>query len=220
MLGSMVEVDRFEGWLACPDCERDLDPVAAGVLGCSSGHRFETNRRGHLGLVARGWRLPADPSGRDVAAHGTSTVAPVIAAMLPRRGRVLEIAPTGPDLQIAMLSAGGALIPAAMSSSTRALDRIVSETGSGAVLADPARRWPIRDGALAALIVTGASLAPIEFHRVLAPGGFLLSASPDEDGAQLMDDLYPWFEHDQSRPNPAGEWTAVRLRRRRRMLSW
>ncbi len=213
-----MEVDRFEGWLACPDCERDLDPVAVGVLGCSSGHRFETNRRGHLGLVASGWRLPADSGGRGVAGHGTSTVTPVLAAMLPRRGRVLEIAPTGPDLQMAMLGAG--LIPAAMSSSTRALDRIVSETGSGAVLADPARRWPIRDAALAALVVTGASLAPIEFHRVLAPGGFLLSATSDEDAAQLMDDLYPWFEHDQSRPVPAGGWTAVRLRRRRRMLAW
>ncbi len=213
-----MEVDRFEGWLACPDCERDLDPVAVGVLGCSSGHRFEANRRGHLGLVASGWRLPADSGGRGVAGHGTSTVTPVLAAMLPRRGRVLEIAPTGPDLQMAMLGAG--LIPAAMSSSTRALDRIVSETGSGAVLADPARRWPIRDAALAALVVTGASLAPIEFHRVLAPGGFLLSATSDEDAAQLMDDLYPWFEHDQSRPVPAGGWTAVRLRRRRRMLAW
>lgn len=219
MLGRVAELERFAGWLACPDCERDLDPVATDVVGCSSGHRFERNRRGHLGLVPTGWRLPGDDPGRGASAVDAAALAPVLAAMLPRRGRVLELSPVAPDTQAVIFALGTPLVSAALSSSPRSLERIASATGAETVLADPARRWPVRDGALGALLVTGTDLVPVQFHRVLAPGGFVLSAPPESAVEQVMDDLYPWFEHDQSRPVTGVRRTAIRLRRRRRMLT-
>lgn len=216
MLGVMSELERFAGWLACPDCERDLEPVSANALACSSGHRFEVNRRGHVGLIPSGWRLP--PSRSTVATTGLS-LTETLAAMLPRRGRVLQVTPESDEL-LSAIGTRPSLTVSVLSSSPRTLETIVAATGAAAVLADPARRWPVRDGAASALIASDAPSAPLEFHRVIAPGGTLILAPAEADAAGVIDDLFPWFEHDQSRPVPGSFRTGLRLRRRRRTLTW
>jgi 23S rRNA (guanine745-N1)-methyltransferase len=220
MLDGMTTEGRFAGWLSCPDCERDLDPVTSDQLVCSSGHRFETNRRGYVGLVPAGRRVPGVPPAAADPLWDVSTSSMALTAMLPRRGRILELSPRSTTLLAAIGSGAGQVTAAALSASPRDLERVVSATGAAAVLADPARRWPLRDGAVAALVAIDVPLVPLEFHRVLAAGGTLIVAPTETDAGAVIDDLSPWFEHDQSRPVPAVPRTALRLRRRRRMLTW
>ncbi|MCU1437249.1 MAG: hypothetical protein JWP66_336 [Naasia sp.] len=220
----------MEAWFACPKCGRDLEEQGTGFA-CPSGHRFEPARRGYVALVGgrstlvRG--VPAaelDAVDALYASGGMDAVAHAVVAMLPA-GVELRVLDAGTDLGHLLAAARApraGLRAVAVSSSPSSLARGVTRSGADGLLADPVRPWPLRDSAVDVALLAFADLRPAELHRVLAPGGVLLAATPEEEGLAVMNDVYPWFEHDQTRVvDGAGRPTAVlRFRRRRRVLVW
>ncbi|MET0590497.1 MAG: methyltransferase domain-containing protein [Naasia sp.] len=221
----MELIERYASWLSCPDCSRDLDPVDDRTLGCTSGHRFDLGRRGYIGLARSGQRIPStrDPDPRrQRTAHPspeTPGVRAAALAMLGRGQRIADVHPGTGALLAELLAGHPSRRVCALATSPQLLESVVTGTAAAGVLADTQRTWPFRDGAADVLLAIDAPLFPSEFHRVLSPGGTLIAAPRESDMPTLVDDLYLWFEHDQSRPIGDGR-IALRLRRRRRMLTW
>ena len=220
--------------LRCPRCARPFPDAAATSVSvtCTTGHRFELNKRGYLALLSPGAHLPPAPtpsaldalearfSGREGAEFTEA-----IAAAAPH-GKTIRLLDMGSDLghaAEALLSAHEAWTAVAVCSSPAAASRTLGRLPD-VLLADPLRELPVEDGAVDLVLAVLAPTRPAEFHRVLAPGGVVLTAlAPDDLSAeQLLDDTYPWFEHDQTRRLwlDDGEHSVVRLRRRRRMVTW
>jgi hypothetical protein len=224
------------GWLRCPVCGRDLALAEDGptgtpsTVGCSSGHRFEANRRGYFALTDGPSRLIRSEPAAELDAVDRRWAAPpmqpvldavIAAAPAPRGLRLLDV---GTDLGHAagqLLGERSDWSALSASSSPSAVARSMACAGSAGLLFDPTRAWPVRDSAADVLLTVLGSHAPAEYHRVLAPGGIVLAVIAESAAAELMDDLYPWFEHDQTRAVAADVPLAVlRLRRRRRELRW
>jgi 23S rRNA (guanine745-N1)-methyltransferase len=202
------------------------------VLMCTSGHRFEVGRRGYAALIAgRSPLVRSDPAvmldavDAQWASGGLSPIAAAVDAMLPaaRGMRVLDFgADLGHVLAIARghrLDLRGLLV----SGSPSALVRGMARSGADGLLADPARAWPVRDGIADVVLCVLADHRPAEFHRVLKPGGVAILVAAAERARELDDDLYQWFEHDQTRVvagEHAGGFAVLLYRRRRRMSTW
>ncbi|WP_210505829.1 class I SAM-dependent methyltransferase [Naasia sp. SYSU D00057] len=165
-----------------------------------------------------------DDIDRRWAGERLSRVVDAVVAELPA-GRELRLLDCGGDLGH-LLAAGraarGSLDAVYVSASPSAIVRAMKRSGAAGLLADPAREWPVRDGAADVVLCAFAEHRPAEFHRVLTPGGVVVFVAAEADVAALDDDVYPWFEHDQTRTVPAAEGvvSVVRYRRRRRPLSW
>lgn len=225
-------------WLRCPACERDLAEVGEARLGCSSGHRFDLNKRGYAGLLREGATLPPGPRApqldavdADFASGRLDALLAAVDAATPAAGsgRLLDASGTGGHLAGRLLEQRRGWQALVAGSSPASVSRGMSRSGADGLLCDITRDWPVRSGAATVLLAAFAPHVPAEFHRVLAPGGVLVAAaggSPLGDAVdlyELQDDVDPWFEYDQSRTVPASagadeETTIVRFRRRRRPL--
>jgi 23S rRNA (guanine745-N1)-methyltransferase len=220
-------------WFTCPECGRELVP-SPGVLVCSSGHRFELGRRGYAALViGRSALVRSDPAAvlDAVDARWSSGelagVADAVSAELPSSSsssplRVLDCGGDVGHLLAAVHTRGSGLEAVYVSSSPSAVVRAMARTGAMGLLADPSRRWPVRDGVADVVLCAYADHRPAEFHRVLKPGGIAVLVTRSQDVPALDDDVYPWFEHDQTRTvtGSGGSSAVLRYRRRRRILSW
>jgi len=212
------------GWLRCPLCGRDLDEDSTAFI-CSSGHRFELNRRGYLGLLApdattrrESTREVEERTARWSTSDSTATVEAAVAMMPPGRPRVLDV---GSDLGTTLAAIAHArddLSALSVGDSPNSLVRAMATARAPAVLCDLIRELPIRDGSAEVLLAIGAPHRPTEWHRVLARGGIVIASASGSAAEALLDDVYPWFEHDQTRE--VGDSSALRLRRRRRPISW
>ncbi|MFD1714935.1 putative RNA methyltransferase [Amnibacterium flavum] len=212
-------------WLRCPICGRDLDALGDEVLGCSSGHRFDVSKRGYAGLlvgkaaaarpVTVGQLDALDPL---FAAGLFTTTTDALDAVLPRtaEARILDAGSAAGHLLgpiLANRSRAGAL---AVGDSPAVVARSMRNSRSDGLLCDTAHDWPVRDGTATAVVNLLAPHRPAEFHRLLAPGGVFIAAVAGYDhlaelrpageypewrdaAAELVDDVFPWFEHDQSR---------------------
>ncbi|WP_210481229.1 class I SAM-dependent methyltransferase [Naasia sp. SYSU D00948] len=219
------------GWLSCPRCGRDLDGED-GELRCPSGHRFEVGRRGYPSLVVgRSPLVRSEPAAVLDAADAEwgsgrlDALIQAVEAVLPSCAGV-RVLDCGSDLgHLVAAAAGGrpGLRALLVRSSPAALVRARARSGAHGVLVDPSRPWPVRDASADAVLCAFADHRPAEFHRVLAPGGVAIIVAPQRQAAAVDDDVYPWFEHDQTRTaaGPSGAPAAIiRFRRRRRPLSW
>jgi 23S rRNA (guanine745-N1)-methyltransferase len=214
------------GWFACPSCGRDLEAVG-GALRCSSGHSYEVSRRGYAALVAgRSGLVRSDPAAVldaiDARWDGGAFagVADAVVAMLPAGERV-KVLDVGGDL--GHVVAGARLgrrdiDPIIVSASPSALGRGMGRAGAAGALVDPVRGLPLRDGVAGVVLCTFAEHRPAEFHRVLGPGGVVIVTVEASRTSAVDDDLYPWFEHDQTRT--IGSAAVLRYRRRRRPVTW
>ncbi|HEY8589672.1 MAG TPA: hypothetical protein VIL55_08990 [Naasia sp.] len=220
----------MSSWFACPVCGRDLE-VSGDGFACSSGHRFEGARRGYLALVdGRSPLIRSTPAATldaaDAAFGGGALeeVAADVRAMLPARPgiRLLDAGDDLGRLLRAVFDARPDADALTVSSSPTAIARTVARSGSLGLLADPSKPVPVREGSADVLLCAFGSPRPAEFHRLLAPGGVLLTVASEADAGPFADDAYPWFEHDQTRTASTGAGAAVvtRHRRRRRVLTW
>ncbi|WP_286276786.1 hypothetical protein [Naasia aerilata] len=152
-------------------------------------------------------------------------VAEAVVAMLPA-GAAVRVVDVGADLghvAEAVRSARSDADVLVVSSSPGRLVRAMGRAGAEGVLVDPVRALPVRDGVAGVVLCAFGAHRPAEFHRVLAGGGVLLLAVDAFQVGAVDDDLYPWFEHDQTRivAETPGEGVAVlRYRRRRRPITW
>ena len=99
----------------------------------------------------------------------------------------------------------------------------MARSGAAGLLADPSRVWPVRDGAADVVLCAFGDYRPAEFHRVLRGGGAVVLVVAAADAPEVDDDIYPWFEHDQTRTATDGDGTplaVLRYKRRRRPLSF
>ncbi|BDI24034.1 class I SAM-dependent methyltransferase [Herbiconiux sp. L3-i23] len=212
-------------WFVCPICGRDLAAIAPSTLGCPTGHSFEVSRRGYFALASGSSGLmrsePADALDA-IDRRWSADRAPVLEALdaatpTATGRRVLDV---GSDLGHALSRVlGGRPGWRALHAgpSPAGVARTIANAGCDGLLLDPIRPWPIRDGAADVALAVGGVPSPVELHRILAPGGVLVTAidGGDVDPAQVIDDLFPWFEHDQTRSVSGG--VVLRLRRRRRV---
>ncbi|MEU5841844.1 putative RNA methyltransferase [Rhodococcus sp. NPDC047139] len=176
--------------LACPHCGSGLD-LDENVVMCDRGHSFDVARQGYVSLLAGGSTpftgdtaemiaaradfLDAgyyDPIRRAVAEACADTAADPAA-------RILEVgAGTGRYLA-AVLDALPSARGIGLDVSKPAVRRIArSHPRTGAILADAWQRLPVRSASLTHVLSVFAPRNAAESHRVLAPGGVLLVATP------------------------------------------
>lgn len=186
--------------LACP---HDLGALTltGRVLGCAQGHRFDLARQGYATLVAGALRHTGDPAtlverrlrvhtaGVLDAVHG-AVVAAVTETDLPP-GTVVDVG-AGPGTYLAvvldaLLARSGLAVDASRSAARRAAR---CHPRAGAVVADVWQALPIRTGAAAAVLVVFAPRNPAEFARILAPGGLLVTVTPEPEHLAELRELF------------------------------
>jgi 23S rRNA (guanine745-N1)-methyltransferase len=173
--------------LRCPVCHRGLAGRAGG-LGCARGHTFDLARHGYVNLAAGRPTHSGDTAGMIAArtallASGSyDFLAAALATAASRYGsgglvvdigggtgyhlaRVLDALPTALGLTVDVSKP-------ALRRAARAHPR------AGAVLADVWRELPLPDHTATVLLDVFAPRNGRELHRVLAPGGALLVATP------------------------------------------
>ncbi|WP_025157608.1 methyltransferase domain-containing protein [Leifsonia aquatica] len=181
----MTDLERLASWLRCPVCGAPLSPVDRLVLGCTSGHRHDVNKRGYISLLG-GSKHVGDSAAmldaRDAVLESGlyAPIARAVADAVPAAApRVLDAgAGTGHYLRAVLAthpdSVGLAmdLSPAAVGRASRSSDRI------DGLVADTWRPLPVRDGVCDAVLDVFAPRNLPEFARVLRPGGTLIVVVP------------------------------------------
>lgn len=182
----MTDLDRLASWLRCPVCGGDLGPVDRLVLGCSSGHRHDVNKRGYISLLGGGSKLVGDSAAmldaRDAVLESglyTSIADAVTSAVPSSAERILDAgAGTGHYLRAALRAHPAAtglamdLSPAAVGRAARSSDRI------DGLVADTWRPLPVRDAVADAVLDVFAPRNLPEFRRVLSGSGRLIVVVP------------------------------------------
>lgn len=183
--------------LACPVCREPLARTGSGQAGCTTGHRFDEAKQGHLTLLPAKRRALTADTPEMVAARlrflGRGHYAPVERALaavvvsVEAPGVVLDVG-SGPGTYLAhALDASGAsgasgsdgrlgvaldLSAIAVRRAARVHERV------GAVVGDVTERLPVVDGAAAVVLDVFAPRNHREYARVLHEDGVLVVVTP------------------------------------------
>ncbi|WP_223690809.1 putative RNA methyltransferase [Leifsonia poae] len=182
-----AEPDTLASWLRCPVCAEPLEAVERLALGCTTGHRFDVNKRGYVTLLPGGTKFIGDSTAmldaRDTVLEG-GVFAPVAAAIASaaRGQRIVDAgAGTGYYLRATMGAHLGSrglaldLSPAAVARAVRSSPSIVG------VVADTWRPLPVRTGCCDTVLDVFAPRNLPEFHRILRRDGRLVVVVPRPD---------------------------------------
>ncbi|NEN06118.1 methyltransferase domain-containing protein [Diaminobutyricibacter tongyongensis] len=191
-----MSAETLAEWLTCPVCREPLAAVSGSILGCTTGHRYDVNKRGYVSLLGPRSRVVGDTASMlDARAQvlDRGTYAPIVDAL----SRILNTAPgasrivdtgTGTGYYLrSLLATRPGVRGLAMDLSPAAVSRAVR--GSGAVdglVADTWRPLPIRDGIADLVLNVFAPRNLPEFHRILAPGGLLAVVVPRPEHLQEL----------------------------------
>ena len=177
--------------LACPLCGAGLT-AHPGALRCAAGHSFDRARQGYVTLLPPGHRPPSGDSAEMVA----DRVAVLEAGHYAGITAALADAATADGVPTTVLDLGGGTghhlagvldrlpdaVGVVLDSSRYAARRAArAHPRAIAVVADSWARLPVRDGAVAAVLVVFAPRNGPEIARVLRPGGRLVVATPAPD---------------------------------------
>ncbi|MCD2112007.1 MULTISPECIES: putative RNA methyltransferase [Rhodococcus] len=189
--------------LACPHCESALD-LDDNVVMCDRGHSFDVARQGYVSLLAGGSTpftgdtadmiaaradfLGAghyDPIRRAVADACVDTADAVDTADsvdAPADAAILEVGAGTGQYLASVLDALPAARGIGLDVSKPAVRRIArSHPRTGAILADAWQRLPVKSASLTHVLSVFAPRNAAESHRVLAPGGTLVVATPTSE---------------------------------------
>ena len=190
MKRSHTTTTDLASWLRCPHCSQPLEALGELVLGCSDGHRFDSNRRGYLSVLDTSKGIIGDPRellearARFLSLGHYQPIADAVAAALPTN-RPLAIldsgAGTGYYLQRVLRHSPTPQAPLAADASQAAVAMTVAATGSCGLVADVWRPSPVRDQRADAILCVFAPRNPAEFARILRPGGVLIVVTPSDD---------------------------------------
>ena len=181
-----MSAETLAEWLTCPVCMDPLSAVSGRILGCTTGHRYDVNKRGYVSLLGPRSRVVGDTAAMlDARAQvlDRGTYAPIVGALsrvldaAPGAGRIVDTG-TGYYLR-SLLATHPSVRGLAMDLSPAAVARAIR--GSGVVdglVADTWRPLPIRDGIADLVLNVFAPRNLPEFHRILAPGGLLAIVVP------------------------------------------
>ncbi|MVA77210.1 hypothetical protein GC722_14420 [Auraticoccus sp. F435] len=180
--------------LRCPVTAHEEEaPLAADPAGrrleCGGGHRFDLARQGYANLLGHAQQANADTADMVAARErflGAGHYAALTAAVadrladLPGRAAVLETGAGTAHHLAGVLSGRPAWRGLATDVSVPACRRAArAHPRLGAVVADVWRPWPVRTGALDAVLAVFAPRNAEETARVLAPGGVLVVVTPE-----------------------------------------
>jgi 23S rRNA (guanine745-N1)-methyltransferase len=171
-------------YLRCPRCHR---PLAAGgaSLRCSLRHTFNIARQGYADLAAGPLPhgdTPAMVAAREafLATGGYDFLAAALAAAATARAGLVVDVGGGTGYHLArVLDALPAAVGLVVDAAKPALRRAArAHPRAAAVRADAWHALPVADGAASVLLDVFAPRQGAELHRVLAPDGLLLVATP------------------------------------------
>ncbi|MFD3810829.1 putative RNA methyltransferase [Rhodococcus sp. NPDC058639] len=182
-------LDTVIDLLACPHCDGSMDLDDAAVL-CERGHSFDVARQGYVSLLT-GSATPFTGDTADmIAARGDfldtgyydpvrSAVASACTKAAGDDSRILEVGAGTGQYLATVLDALPAARGIGLDVSKPAVRRIArAHPRAGSVLADVWRQLPVRSGSLTHVLSIFAPRNAAESHRVLAPGGVLVVATP------------------------------------------
>ena len=169
--------------LRCPGCAAGLEQ-RDGQVRCGSGHAYDVARQGYLSLLPGGARTSTADSAAMVQARAQflaaghyDPVADALAAAVPR-GPVLDVG-AGTGQHLARVLDAVAEPGIALDLSKHAARRAArAHPRIGSVVADAWQALPVRDAVVGAVLSVFAPRGPQETARVLAPGGWLVVATP------------------------------------------
>lgn len=199
-------IDELLPCLRCPHCARDLERVAARVLGCAGGHRYDEAKQGYVTLLPpRTRNLIADDADMIAARLRTFAAghfAPLHRAVAAAASAFVDAAPgvildagCGPGTYLAEAVRACAESPETerhraglgfdlSTAAARRAARVHPRVGS--VVADTFSPWPLRSGVASVVLDVFAPRNGEEMHRVLAPGGHLVVATPEAPHLQEL----------------------------------
>jgi SAM-dependent methyltransferase len=197
--------------LRCPTCSSPLASTRCS-LRCGRGHSFDVSRHGHVALVPSRRRRVAGDDSAMVAARAAvfdaQILAPLTAALVRTalaltRGRtatVLDVgAGTGHHLA-ALLDALPGAHGIAFDASSAALRRAGrAHPRIAAVAGDVWREIPLLDASADLVTNVFAPRNPVEFTRVIEPGGHLIVATPATGHLRELAMLHPMRVHPRKR---------------------
>jgi 23S rRNA (guanine745-N1)-methyltransferase len=169
--------------LRCPVCEGDL-ALSDGALRCDAGHSFDVARQGYVNLL---------PGSADTAAMVEARDEFLRTGQFDRLTRALVLQAGGFDAPGAVVDLGAGTghylsrtldalprnVGIAIDSSPAALRRAArSHERAAAVGADVWKPLPLKDDVAALVLSVFAPRNPAEIARILAPGGYLVAATP------------------------------------------
>lgn len=174
--------------LVCPLCRQPL-AQQPGSVRCPSGHAFDVARHGYLNLS--GGPPPANADTAEMvsaradflSAGHFAAVADALVDAVPSAARTVLDCGAGTGYYAARL------LDAALDRRALALDISVaairraarSHERMAAVVADAWRPLPVAEAVVDVILSVFAPRNPAEFHRVLAPGGSLITVVPAPD---------------------------------------
>jgi 23S rRNA (guanine745-N1)-methyltransferase len=192
--GRAPALEAIAAALRCPVCASPVR-VGGGRVGCARGHSFDIARQGYVTLAAGG---RAGPGTGDSAAMvmareaflGGGHYQPVADAIA---GRATRLDRTVPGLAVDLAGGTGYYL-------ARVLDALPARTGvcldlsvpalrraarahprAAAVGADAWQPLPLAGGSAALVLSAFGPRNAAETHRILAPGGTLIVATPGPD---------------------------------------
>lgn len=174
--------------LRCPIC-RGRFTVEASALRCDQGHAFDIARQGYVNLLHAGVPAGTADTADMVSARAEflraghyAPVADLLAQCVAEHagGGTIVDAGAGTGYYLAhVLAESAAATGLALDLSARALRRAArAHPKIGAAVWNLWQPWPVADDAADVLLNVFAPRNGAEFHRVLRPGGLLVTATP------------------------------------------
>ncbi|HEY5845356.1 MAG TPA: methyltransferase domain-containing protein [Microlunatus sp.] len=171
--------------LVCPLCRQSLADHGDSVR-CGSGHAFDVARQGYLNLSGGPPPANADTAEMVAARAGFldaghyEAIADGLVGAVPSAARTVLDCGAGTGYYAArLLAADHDRRALALDVSVAAIRRAArAHERMAAVVADAWRPLPIADGVVDVIVSVFAPRNPAEFHRVLAPGGSLITVVP------------------------------------------